>query len=317
MSDFVVPPRFMDATFETYVSDSGIPSQKVAKETLQAFADEPFGKKSFWKKRLKQRNIYLDGGFGVGKTHLLTALAHKFKGQYAYGSFVQYTNLVGALGFRDTVEQLSKYQLLCIDEFELDDPGDTVLMSSLLAELVSRGVRLAVTSNTLPDQLGEGRFAADDFMREIQGLAEHFEVLRIEGQDFRHRNDVNPGQSIDHDEIYKLAVQKNIQVDEFSKLDEHLVKVHPSAYGVLVQNLPAVYIAGVETITNQNHALRWVALIDRLYDRMVPVAYSGREVTELFSQEMLRGGYRKKYLRALSRLSALTREWWSIQDSNL
>jgi hypothetical protein len=29
-------------------------------------------------------------------------------------------------------------------------------------------VRLAVTSNTLPDRLGEGRFAAADFLREIE-----------------------------------------------------------------------------------------------------------------------------------------------------
>ena len=63
------------------------------------------------------------------------------------------------------------YRLLCIDEFELDDPGDTVLVSTLLSRLVASGVRVAATSNTLPDALGEGRFAADDFLREIQALA--------------------------------------------------------------------------------------------------------------------------------------------------
>ena len=77
--------------------------------------------------------------------------------------------------------------MVCIDEFELDDPGDTVLMSSLLNRLVDAGVRLAATSNTLPDRLGEGRFAADDFLREIQGLSAHFDVYRIDGDDYRHR----------------------------------------------------------------------------------------------------------------------------------
>ena len=46
---------------------------------------------------------------------------------------------------------------------------------------------LAATSNTLPDRLGEDRFAAADFLREIQGLAAHFDVVRIDGEDYRHR----------------------------------------------------------------------------------------------------------------------------------
>jgi len=46
-------------------------------------------------------------------------------------------------------------------------------------------------------------------------------------------------------------------------------------------------------------------LIDRLYDRDVPVLLGGRGEHGLFSAEMLRGGYRKKYYRALSRFGAL------------
>ena len=70
----------------------------------------------------------MDGGFGVGKTHLLTSLAHEVtaglgEGSVAYGTFVEYTNLVGALGFLPTVEALATRRLVCIDEFELDDPG--------------------------------------------------------------------------------------------------------------------------------------------------------------------------------------------------
>ena len=48
-----------------------------------------------------------------------------------YGTFVEYTHLVGALGFAATVKALSAQRLVCIDEFELDDPGDTVLMARL------------------------------------------------------------------------------------------------------------------------------------------------------------------------------------------
>ena len=78
--------------------------------------------------------------------------------------------------------------VVCIDEFELDDPGNTTLISRLLSALVERGVSIAATSNTLPEQLGEGRFAAQDFLREINTLAGIFTTVRIEGPDYRHRD---------------------------------------------------------------------------------------------------------------------------------
>jgi len=40
-----------------------------------------------------------------------------------YCTFVELTNLVGALGMRSAVTALSAYRLICIDEFELDDPA--------------------------------------------------------------------------------------------------------------------------------------------------------------------------------------------------
>ena len=49
---------------------------------------------------------------------------------------------------------------------------------------------------------------------------------------------------------------------------------------------------------DQAAALRWVVLIDRLYDRSIPVRHSGEPLDGLFTADMLRGGYRKKYLRA-------------------
>lgn len=68
-------------------------------------------------------------------------------------------------GFTECIELLADYVVVCIDEFELDDPGNTTLVSRMLSQLVERGVSIAATSNTLPEQLGEGRFAAQDFLR--------------------------------------------------------------------------------------------------------------------------------------------------------
>jgi predicted ATPase len=54
-------------------------------------------------------------------------------------------------------------------------------------ELVPTGTRLAATSNTPPNALGEGRFAAQDFLREIHAMASSFETIRIDGTDYRQR----------------------------------------------------------------------------------------------------------------------------------
>src|SRR5699024_3843713 len=132
--------------------------------------------------------LYLDGGFGVGKTHLLASIYHAAPAPKAFGTFVELTHVVGALGFNNAVEQLSGHSVLCIDEFELDDPGDTMLISRLLTELSQQGVSIVATSNTLPGQLGEGRFAAQDFLREIRSLSSIFQTIRVDGPDYRHRD---------------------------------------------------------------------------------------------------------------------------------
>ena len=55
--------------------------------------------------------VYLDGGFGVGKTHLLASLWHVAPEPKAFGTFVELTNLVGALGFGPTVAALTVYDM--------------------------------------------------------------------------------------------------------------------------------------------------------------------------------------------------------------
>jgi len=307
---FVPPPRFAKVRFGNYLPNLAEPSQKEALTKMTAFAIPIKAVKSGLFKMSQPvvgRGIYLDGGFGVGKTHLLAALCHEYPGKVAYASFVEYTNLVGALGFEKAVSTLSRYQLICIDEFELDDPGDTVLMSTLLNRLVAAGVNLAATSNTLPDRLGEERFAADDFLREIQGLSAHFDVVRIDGPDYRHREDEEAAKPRSISEL-KMFTEDDVSFDSATELNLHLQKIHPSSYAGLFEDVSRVQIADLQPLSDQAHALRWVVFIDRMYDLEIPFAFSGCQISELFSEEMKKGGYRKKYLRALSRLSALSRE---------
>ena len=324
LAELEPPPRFASARFDTYVPDPAEPSQAAARDLLASRAAVRLGNEGrtsrFSARRLLGRSggsasagfegkagVYLDGGYGVGKTHLLASLWHATEGQKAYGTFVEYTNLVGALGFAACVARLATRELVCIDEFELDDPGDTVLISTLLTRLAEAGVRLAATSNTLPDRLGEGRFAAADFLREIQGLSARFVTLRIDGQDYRRRDAAaapSPATSGDLAAFLDSDVPGRV-ADDFDELIDHLGTLHPSRYGALLDGVGAVALSGMRPIDDQNAALRLVVLVDRLYDRSIPVLASGTPVDQLFTAELLAGGYRKKYLRATSRLVSL------------
>ena len=309
----LVPPRqFEDATLDNYVPDADYPSQARAVEKVRAFAAAWTPSRGMFAKKppVTKPGIYLDGGFGVGKTHLLAALWKLAPGRTYFGTFIEYTALVGALGYAATVKLFTGASFLAIDEFELDDPGDTMIMTRLLGELAAGGTRIAATSNTPPNALGEGRFAAADFLREIMALSDRFDIVRIDGLDYRRR-DVEGHAVVLDDAAFDAAVTDAaahgaVTADPFDRILSHLATVHPSRYVRLVDGLDAIGIADVRQLHDQTQALRFVALVDRLYDEQVKVIATGTPLDQVFGDEMLSGGYRKKYLRAISRLIALT-----------
>ncbi|MBC7307839.1 MAG: cell division protein ZapE, partial [Dietzia sp.] len=306
VAQMVPPSMFDDVSFDSYIPDPAQPSQAAAVKACRRFAEEVNARRAPKKglfgrrpKAVQGTGIYLDGGFGVGKTHLLTSIYHNCPEPKAFGTFVELTHVVGALGFNRAVEELSGHSVLCIDEFELDDPGDTMLVSRLLAELTTAGVSVAATSNTLPEQLGEGRFAAKDFMREIRKMSGIFESIRVDGPDYRHRNlPPAPEPMTDEDLRADAEAVDGATFDDFDELCQHLSTLHPSKYNRLVDGVNRVCLSGVKPLPDQSIALRLVVLADRLYDAGIPVRNSGDKLDAIFTEEMIAGGYRKKYLRA-------------------
>lgn len=300
------PPReFENSSFDNYRPDANFPSQAEARDKAAEFVGASkrslFGKKS----KVEAPGLYLDGGFGVGKTHLLAAMYHSYRGAKLFGSFMAYTSLVGALGFARALETLSKFEFIAIDEFELDDPGNTMIMSRLLNELSQKGSKFAATSNTPPNALGEGRFAAADFQREILGIGKQFLMLRVDGEDFRHRPVNTEGVTYTLDEL-KTWTNSATAVADFGALLKKLGTVHPALYGKLLASDDQLALTDVVMLQDQNDALRFVSLVDRAYELQIKIRGTGIPLTEIFPNHFLEGGYRKKYLRAVSRLGALS-----------
>ena len=319
IAQLIPPPTFAEVSFATYRPDPAEPTQAAAVAACQEFCRQAVERRAGRRKLFGKRavlpgvGLYLDGGFGVGKTHLLASAYYQLPGdgpdarRKAFATFGELTQLAGVFGFVECIDLLAGYTAVCIDEFELDDPGNTTLVSRMLSSLVERGVSVAATSNTLPEQLGEGRFAAQDFLREINTLARIFTTVRIEGPDYRHR-DLPPAPQPFSDEqvAARAAGVRGATLDDFDALCAHLATMHPSRYLTLIEGVTAVFLTGVHGIDDQNVALRLVSLTDRLYDAGIPVVASGAKLDTIFGEEMLAGGYRKKYLRATSRLLALT-----------
>src|SRR4051794_19791168 len=153
----LVPPRrFAGVRFETYVPSPEHPSQAAALVAMERFAadlierERPTGRRFAWRRRDVEQDgppaRYLDGGYGVGKTHLLAALWHAAPGPKAYLTFAELTALIGFVGMDTAVGALGTQRLLCIDEFELDDVANTLMTVTLLRSIIP-AVRVVTTSN--------------------------------------------------------------------------------------------------------------------------------------------------------------------------
>lgn len=162
------PPTFAEVSFATYRPDPAQPTRAGAVAACQDFCRQAVQRRAGRRKLLGKRavlpgvGLYLDGGFGVGKTHLLASAYYQLPGPgsdgapdaptcpKAFATFGELTQLAGVFGFVECIDLLAHYTAVCIDEFELDDPGNTTLISRMLSQLVERGVSVAATSNTPP-----------------------------------------------------------------------------------------------------------------------------------------------------------------------
>lgn len=300
------PPRFGRVRFGDY--RPAHPSQAAGLAVVRAFVARPAPVRRFpWSRPDPTLpGLYLDGGFGVGKTHLLAAAWHAAEDpRKAYLSFAELVAAIGALGMPRALEDLGHERLYCIDEFELDDPGNTLIVKTFLARVMDRGARVLTTSNTAPEAQGRGRFDADTFRREIQSIAERFTVVPIDGPDHRalrpHRRLLS---ARDLREAPAGAVAAG-----WDELHRALADVHPVRYGGWLRQAPAWIVHDVATIPDQQRALRFVHFVDKAYDQRVPLWLQGDlTLDELFDPSYAHGAYAKKHDRCRSRVAELLDE---------
>lgn len=319
VAGFIPPPRFADKRFDDYRPDARHPSQAAAVERLHAVAGELRNGRGGWLRKVlggreRGSGVYLDGGFGVGKTHLLAALWNESPRPSAYLSFDELVYTIGLLGVEGTRTAFRGNRLVAVDEWELDDPGNLKMALAFLRGALADGIHVATTSNTVPNELGTGRFDQKNFRSEIEELSGAFEVLEIEGEDYRHRRfEADPGRAYFLDDTSfdaaASAADDRTLIADFPALLAALGEVHPIRYVALVESIGQLLVRDLAPITSLYDGLRWVHFIDKLYDRAVPLAMSSTiALGEVFPREFLTGAYGKKFSRCLSRMEEMLKE---------
>jgi len=303
--EFEVPRVLRGASFGSFVPRDA--AQATARAAVEEWVREVVRTRQEGPRRWRRRQrvgtgLYLDGAFGVGKSHLAAAAVGAVGEGARFVAFGDLTAIVGAAGLEGTRALLAAAPLVVIDEFELDDPGDTVMVSRLVGELMDAGCHVLATSNTLPDRLGQGRFAAEDFAREIGRLAARFRVVTVPGSDWRRRDF---GELELAEPLVPRRVREDLEVVSAGRLVDDLARVHPVRYRSALRGRAGLLVRGPLVLADQDAALRFVALVDRAWEEDVALVLAETPLGALYRESWLRGGYRKRYGRSLSRLVAL------------
>jgi cell division protein ZapE len=291
------------------------------------------------------RGLYLWGSVGRGKTFLMdlffNALPFPDKRRQHFHRFMAavherlraHRNLENPLEL--VAEELAQEtRVICFDELAVTDIADAMLLGNLFAGLFARGVSLAATSNTVPDQLYSGGLQRQRFLPTIALIKERCEVVHVDGNtDYRLRTlesadvyQTPPGAVADRhlaeffeqlapDEgdhggslellgrsiPYRRAADGVIWFDfkeicDGPRSQDDYIELSRLYQTVLVSNVPRF------DATLENQARRFIALVDEFYERRVKLILSAAApAAELYRGDRLKHAF----LRTQSRLTEM------------
>tara|TARA_B100001250_G_scaffold334941_1_gene301015 strand:+ start:947 stop:2005 length:1059 start_codon:yes stop_codon:yes gene_type:complete len=297
--------------------------------------------------------LYIYGSVGSGKTQLMDiffqSLETSNKVRLHFHRFMQ--NLHNDMNLmtrqedpiKRIVEKLArKADVLCFDEFFVEDIGDAMMLARFLDRLFEVGIPLVATSNIHPEFLYEGGLHRDRFYPAIESIKKHCQIYELKtSQDYRLRNleqekiQLISG-SKETDEILskhfnslaqgeiKLAqtieiLGRNINTKKLSqgvawfyfneicegpRSSKDYIEISKEFHTLLISDIPSL------TESRENETRRFIALIDECYERKVNLIISSeKNIKEIYSGSKLL----KPIERALSRLEEMkSREFLSL-----
>lgn len=330
-------------------------------EALAAHKAQTAGK-SWWKNALTKpnpaklsqglRGIYMHGAVGRGKSMLMDLFFHDApvlaKRRVHFHAFMQEVHSElhryrqSQTDRSDPIPPLADKlaataQLLCFDEFQVNDVADAMMLGRLWQAALNRGVVIVATSNAAPDQLYAGGINRALFLPFIEMVKSRMNVLHL-GGDRDYRLLRLAGQSV---WCSPLGATANAALDQaFADLTggataqpvtleiqgRHLtVAAHargvarfgfdevcahalgPADYLAIARRFHAIVLSDVPKLTLdlRNEAKRFATMIDTLYEaRTKLIVSAAAPPEELFSDDAATGAYARTVSRLMEMQSA-------------
>jgi len=258
-----------------------------------------------WHKPTAIKGLYICGGVGRGKTWIMDMLYQTLpmqkKCRIHFHQFMQniHIQLRDLNHQANPLEQVaenivSKAEVLFLDEFHVNDIADAMLCVGLFKALYVRGITLITTSNIKINELYKEGLQRDQFMPVIHLLQKFTTEIELKaGDDFRFRDAKKSNERSDF-EVKKLLELYRIEADDYYKViqvnkrsvqtraenkkivwfDFMAICSSPRStadYLMLAKKYRQFVVDDVPQFTENNdgEALRFIHLVDSLYDHRV------------------------------------------------
>ncbi|MCF2825661.1 MULTISPECIES: cell division protein ZapE [unclassified Pseudoalteromonas] len=330
-------------------------AQENAVKHLQRLYDDlinqPLVKQNFFSRLFgkaeppKVKGLYFWGGVGRGKTYLVDtfydALPTERKMRVHFHRFMHrvHAELKKLNEVKNPLESIadtfkSETDIICFDEFFVQDITDAMLLGGLMQALFARGIVLVATSNIVPDDLYKNGLQRARFLPAIELVKANTEVVNVDsGIDYRLR-------TLEQAEIFHSPLDKQADenlFDYFNKLspepgkagqaieiEGRMIQTRIVSDCIVMFDFPAlcetarsqvdymeisrlyntVILSNVKQMGQQNDdaARRFIALVDEFYERNVTLIISAAApITELYTE----GTLNFEFKRCISRLQEM------------
>ncbi|MCF6434877.1 MULTISPECIES: cell division protein ZapE [Pseudoalteromonas] len=317
-------------------------------DDLTAVPPKPKGLFSKLFAKPKQQSItglYFWGGVGRGKTYLVDtfyeALPTQRKMRVHFHRFMHRVHdelklLKDVKNPLETVADKFKQEtdIICFDEFFVQDITDAMLLGGLMQALFARDIVLVATSNIVPDELYRNGLQRARFIPAIELVKANTEVVNVDsGIDYRLR-------TLEQAEIYHSPLDeqadKNLfeyfdklspepgKLNEKIEIEGRLIATRKVSdcivmfdfsqlcetarsqvdYMEISRLYNTVILSNVKQLGQHNDdaARRFIALVDEFYERNVTLIISAQApITELYTQ----GTLNFEFKRCISRLQEM------------